>query len=96
MAYDASKNQAFFERLRNWAREAQNLREEGLRLLNVKSQEANGDPAYDDTEIATTGEADTLASYITEFLQFNDGDGSGALAIASWGQLLPFIDTTPA
>ncbi len=96
MAFSAAKNQILFERVRDFAKAAQNLREEAVRIKNIKDQEAQGHADHDDTEIATVAELDTMISYLTDFLAFNDGSGAGAFAVARWGWLVPFVDTTPA
>jgi hypothetical protein len=103
MAYNAQKNAVFFERLKNWGVAMQNLREEAARLQDVFNQEARpggqDHEDYVDTDIATKAEVIGLYSYMTEFRQFNDGNGpadAGKLQVARWGQLMPFIDTTPA
>lgn len=103
MSYNPNKNTVFFDRLKNWAVAAQNLREEAARLQDIFNQEArpggSDDPAYVDTAIATKAEVIGLYSYMTEFRQFNDGNGpadAGKLQVARWGQLIPFTDTTPA
>lgn len=96
MAFSLSKNDVLFVRIQEAAKAFQNLWEEAQRLKKVKSQEAQGNVAHVNTAIATVAELDVFISYLTDFCQFNDGTGTGALAIARWGWLLPFIDTTSA
>jgi len=101
MAYSADKNLTTFQRMKNLCVALQNIREEAVRLQNVHDQEAKpggvADAAYVDTDIATVAEFEVMYSYLTEFREFNDGNGPTAgLQVARWGQLVPFIDTTPA
>ena len=61
MAWDQNKNDVFFRRLQNWAGAVVNLLEERDRLIDLYQNEANGDAAFVDTDIATTAEAVELA-----------------------------------
>lgn len=65
MAWSAQKNQIFFERCQNWAASVVNLLEERNRLIALYNNEANGDAAFVDTEIATTAELVALAGTMT-------------------------------
>lgn len=65
MAWNASNNNVFFERLRNWARQYQDIRDEGQRLEDLWTGEAvSSDPAFVDTGIATATEATSLVTMI--------------------------------
>jgi hypothetical protein len=98
--YTTQTNDITFERFKNFATAAQNLREEAARLQDVINQEAKpggtDDAEFVDTPIATKAELLVMMSYLTDFRQFNDGDGSGELAVARWGWLVPFINQSPA
>lgn len=61
MAWSAQKNGIFFQRAQNWASAVIHLLEERDRLIDLYNNEANGDPAFVDTEIATTAELVALA-----------------------------------
>lgn len=61
MAWSSAKNQIFFQRCQNWAAAVVNLLEERDRLIDLYTNEANGDAAFVDTEIATTAEVVALA-----------------------------------
>lgn len=61
MAWSAQKNQIFFQRAQNWAAAVINLLEERDRLIDLYTNEANGDAAFVDTDIATTAELVALA-----------------------------------
>jgi len=61
MAFSESKNQIFFQRCQNWASAVINLLEERNRLIAIYNNEAVGDPAFVDTQIATTTELVQLA-----------------------------------
>ena len=61
MAWSAQKNVIFFQRCQNWAAAVVNLLEERDRLIDLYTNEANGDPAFVDTDIATTAEVVALA-----------------------------------
>ena len=56
MAWSSSKNDIFFRRVQNWSAALINLLEERDRLIDLYTNEANGDPAFTDTSIATTAE----------------------------------------
>jgi hypothetical protein len=96
MAYNSETNRVFFERMRNLAVALQNAREEANRLRNIKTQQAaSAGAVYATVDGITTAEADAFISYLTDFTNFNDGTGTGALGISRWGQLLPFINKAP-
>ena len=61
MAWSAAKNDIFFQRCQNWAAAVVNLLEERDRLIDLYTNEANGDPTFVDTDIATTTEVVALA-----------------------------------
>ena len=61
MAWDINKNDIFFRRAQNWASALVNLLEERDRLIDLYTNEANGDAAFVDTSIATTAELIALA-----------------------------------
>lgn len=61
MAWSAQKNDIFFQRCENWAAAVVNLLEERDRLIDLYTNEADGDAAFVDTAIATTAEAVALA-----------------------------------
>ena len=61
MAWSEAKNRIFFERAQNWASAVVNLLEERDRLIDLYTNEASGDPAFVDTDIATTSELVALA-----------------------------------
>lgn len=61
MAWSAQKNEIFFRRCQNWAAAVINLLEERDRLIDLYTNEADGDAAFVDTEIATTAEVIALA-----------------------------------
>lgn len=61
MAWDQNKNDVFFRRCQNWAAAVANLLEERDRLIDLYQNEANGNPAFVDTNIATTAEVVALA-----------------------------------
>lgn len=61
MAWSAQKNEIFFKRCQNWAAAVVNLLEERDRLIDLYTNEANGDAAFVDTDIATTAEVVALA-----------------------------------
>jgi hypothetical protein len=61
MAWSEQKNRIFFERCQNWASAVINLLEERTRLIAIYTNEAQGEPAFVDTPIATTAELVSLA-----------------------------------
>lgn len=61
MAWSEQKNQIFAQRCQNWAAAVVNLLEERDRLIDLYINEAAGDAAFVDTEIATTAEIVALA-----------------------------------
>ena len=64
MAWDSAKNQVLFQRLQNWAASARDMLEERDRLIELYNNEANGDPAFVDTNIATVVEAQALVTNV--------------------------------
>ena len=61
MAWDENKNDIFFRRAQNWAASVVNLLEERDRLIDLYTNEANGDAAFVDTQVATVAELVALA-----------------------------------
>ena len=61
MSWSAQKNDVFFRRCQNWAAGLVNLIEERDRLIDLYTNEANGDAAFVDTDIATTTELVEMA-----------------------------------
>lgn len=64
MAWSAAKNRILFQRLQNVSAAIVNILEERDRLLALYTNEANGDPAFVDTEIATVQEATQLVTKV--------------------------------
>ena len=90
MAWSEQKNEVFFRRCQNWASHIINLLEERDRLIDLYTNEANGDPAFTDTEIATTAEIVALAGVMNSL---NDMINNGG-AVASQDRiplLTPFL-----
>jgi len=89
MAWDANKNQIFFQRAQNWAQSLTNLLEERNRLIDLYTNEANGDAAFVDTSIATVAEVVSLAGVMNAI---NDAVNNGAVSQANRIPLLtPFL-----
>jgi len=89
MAWDANKNDIFFQRAQNWAQSLTNLIEERNRLIDLYTNEANGDPAFVDTAIATTAEIVALAGVMNAI---NDAVNNGVVSQADRVPLLtPFL-----
>jgi len=61
MAWSPQKNDIFFRRAQNWAAALVNLLEERDRLIDLYTNEANGDADFVDTNVATTAELVQLA-----------------------------------
>lgn len=90
MAWSANKNQVFFQRAQNWAAAAINLLEERNRLIDIYNNEANGDPAFIDTDIATVAELIALA--INVMTPFNNMINNISVTTAARIQYLtPFL-----
>ena len=80
MAWSSSKNDIFFRRVQNWSAALINLLEERDRLIDLYTNEANGDPAFTDTSIATTAELIATAGVMNALdAMINNGD-SGSYA----------------
>ena len=89
MAWDQNKNDVFFRRCQNWAGAITNLLEERDRLINLYQNEANGDAAFVDTNIATTAEVVALAGVMNSL---DDMVNNGAVTQADRQPLLtPFL-----
>jgi len=89
MAWSARKNQVFFARAKNWAATITNLLEERDRLIDIYTNEANGDVAFVDTDIATTAEVVQLAGVMNAL---NDMVNNGTVAQVDRIPLLtPFL-----
>ncbi len=61
MAWSEQKNRIFFERCQNWASAVVNLLEERNRLIAIYTNEAQGEPTFVDTPIATVAELTAFA-----------------------------------
>lgn len=91
MAWDTNKNDIFFRRCQNWAAAVVNLLEERDRLIDLYTNEANGDAAFVDTDIATTAELVALAGVMNAMdAMVNDGAVSQADRMPL---LTPFLAT---
>lgn len=91
MAWSAQKNQIFFERARNWAAAVVNLLEERDRLIDLHANEANGDPAFVDTEIATVTELVALATNVMNPLNALINNGAPPAQDDRMEFLTPFL-----
>lgn len=91
MAWSAQKNQIFFERARDWASQVVNLLEERDRLIDLYQNEANGDPAFVDTSIATTGELIALATNVMTPLNNMVNNGTPPSQEDRMPYLTPFL-----
>lgn len=98
MAFSAVKNQALFDRLRNFAAMLQNAREEGARLAAIRDVEAKpggvDDAAFVDTSIATKAAALNLLSMADELRLFFENGPLSQFNRKDY--LVPFVDTTQA
>jgi hypothetical protein len=94
MAYSASKNQLFHERVKNYAVAMQNLREEGDRLKDWYFQEITGNEFFVNTDTATTAEIGSMVNYITDFEKLNTNEAVAADARRI--SLIPFLPNAPA
>jgi len=89
MAWSQQKNDIFFRRAQNWAASLTNLLEERDRLIDLYTNEANGDAAFVDTNIATTAELVALAGVMNAI---NDAVNNGVVSQANRVPLLtPFL-----
>ena len=89
MAWDENKNDIFFRRAQNWSQAMVNLLEERDRLIDLYTNEANGDPAFLDTAIATTAELVALAGVMNAV---NDAINNGVVTLEDRMPLLtPFL-----
>lgn len=89
MAWSQQKNQIFFRRCQNWAASLVNLIEERGRLIDLYTNEANGDPAFVDTEISTSDEVIALAGVMNAI---NSAVNNGAVSQEDRMPLLtPFL-----
>ena len=91
MAWSQSKNAVFFKRLQNWSGAVVNLLEERDRLIDLYTYEASGDPAFTDTDIATTAEAIALATNVMNKLDDMINDGGPVASEDRMQYLTPFI-----
>ena len=99
MAWNAQKNQIFFERARNWAAAVANLQEERQRLIDLYNNEASPGGVDEATfvdvpSIATKAELILLATKVMTPLNTMITAGSGSLAAEAGGRmqyLTPFL-----
>jgi len=89
MAWSQSKNNVFFRRAQNWAASLVNLLEERNRLVDLYTNEASGDPAFVDTDIATKVELGNLKDVMDNLdAMVNNGVVSQE---SRMGKLTPFL-----
>ena len=89
MAWSAQKNDVFFRRCQNWAAAIINLLEERDRLIDLYTNEANGDAAFVDTDIATTTELIAMSGVMNAI---NDAVNNGTVAQQDrMPKLTPFL-----
>lgn len=93
MAHSPQKNQIFAERLKNSAVAFQNLLEEGARLraqffAEIKVGGVENEH-YDDTEIATKAEMESMLSFFEDFRKLVENEAVSQ----GWrnGWLIPFL-----
>lgn len=99
MAWNAQKNQIFFERARNWAAAMANLLEERARLIDLYNNEARvnsvDDPAFVDVPaISTKAELVDLATKVMNPTNTMITATTGNLAAEAGGRmqyLTPFL-----
>jgi hypothetical protein len=94
MAFSASKNQLFHERVKNYAVAMQNLREEGERLKDWYFQEITGNQFFVNTDTATTTEVVAMVNYIADFEKINSNEA--VVADSRRLSLIPFLPNAPA
>ena len=75
MAWNASNNNTFYARLKEWAKMYQSIRDEGQRLQDIWSSEAvSGDPAFVDVDGITTTEATDLVTMLEDTRKFTENE----------------------
>lgn len=86
MAWNASNNNVFFQRLKNWAKQYQDIRDEGQRLDDLWNGEGiSGDPAFVDNDGITTAEATALITML------GDVEGFTTNQVVSQGDRIPTL-----
>lgn len=90
MAWSEQKNRILFERASNWANAVVNLLEERDRLVALYANEANGEPEFTDTDIATTAELIALATNVMTPLS-NMVNNVAVTTAARMQYLTPFL-----
>lgn len=90
MAWSAQKNDIFFRRAQAWSASLVSLLEERNRLIELYTNEAQGDPAFVDTPIATTTELVELAGVMNALETMVNGGGTVANQ-DRMGLLTPFL-----
>ena len=89
MAWSPQKNEVFFRRAEAWAANMTNLLEERDRLIDLYTNEASGDAAFVDHNIATTAELIALAGVMNAV---NDVINNGVVSQSNRVPLLtPFL-----
>lgn len=91
MAWSAQKNQILFERCQKWAASIVNLLEERDRLIDLYTNEAQGDPAFVNTNIANTDELIALAINVMNNLDKMINNGGSVASAERMQYLTPFL-----
>lgn len=90
MAWSTQKNDIFFRRAQDWVASLVSLLEKRNRLTELYTNEAQGDPAFVDTPIATTAELIDLAGVMNALDTLVNGGGTVANQ-DRMGLLTPFL-----
>lgn len=92
MALDANKNRAFHLVCRDVARALLDLHREVEKQAEYFTAQVSGQPAFQNTEIATTAELTALFSVVNDFRAFMN-EGAVNADAARRDKLQPFVAT---